>query len=78
MEASMLVASLLRNRIPALLAERDMKIADLQRLTLLSYPSVYSVVKSTHVDDRKISTMQKIANALGVQVGDLYDPNEAR
>ena len=68
----MIVAEILKNRIPGLLAERDWSISDLQRRSGLSYPATLRLAKDTHIGDAiQIGTLRRIAAALGVSIGDL-------
>lgn len=65
-----------KNKIPMLLKEADLSISDLQRLTNLSYPGVHSLAskKVREISPRtEIGTLQVIADALAVQITDLFE-----
>lgn len=57
--------------LPVLLAERRMKVADLIRMTGISKSTVHKIYneQTTRID---FETMDKICEALEIQVGDLY------
>ena len=72
----MTVASVFKNRIPGILKIRDMKIADLQRSTGLSYPGLHNIAKEDAEDtiisdNTRLGTLRKICEALGVTLDDL-------
>ncbi len=64
--------------LPVLLAERRMKVADLIRMTGISKSTVHKIYneQTSRID---FDTMDKICEALDIQVGDLftYVPNES-
>lgn len=64
--------------LPVLLAERRMKVADLIRMTGISKSTVHKIYneQTSRID---FDTMDKICEALDIEVGDLftYVPNES-
>lgn len=73
----MLVASVIRNKIPALLKSRGLTISDLQRMTGLSYPTAYSLAKEKGSeiisDETRLGTLRQICEALEVTPNDLLE-----
>ncbi|CAM4129707.1 helix-turn-helix transcriptional regulator [Psychrobacter arenosus] len=63
--------------LPVLLAERRLKVADLIRMTGISKSTMHKIYneQTTRID---FETMDKICEALDIDVGDLYTyvPNE--
>ena len=63
--------------LPVLLAERRLKVADLIRMTGISKSTMHKIYneQTSRID---FETMDKICEALDIQVGDLftYVPNE--
>ena len=62
----------IRNRISRAMGERRLKIADLARLSGLSYQTVFDLYhgKARRID---LATLDKLCRALGVQVGELFE-----
>lgn len=64
--------------LPVLLAERRMKVADLIRMTGISKSTMHKIYneQTSRID---FETMDKICEALDIEVGDLftYVPNES-
>jgi len=71
----------LKNKIPGLLKERGISISELQRRAVLSYPTCYKIGADDAVtipDQLQVGTLRKVAEALGVSIGDLVEiANEA-
>jgi DNA-binding Xre family transcriptional regulator len=70
----MIMAEMLKNRIPAILKDRGMSISDLQRRTGLSWNAVYNIATSEEISDQtRIGTLQKISEALELPLGELVN-----
>lgn len=68
---------MIKSNLPVLLAERRLKVADLIRMTEISKSTMHKIYndQTTRID---FETIDKICEALDVQVGDLfqYVPNK--
>lgn len=68
---------MIKSNLPVLLAERRLKVADLIRMTDISKSTMHKIYndQTTRID---FETIDKICEALDVQVGDLfqYVPNK--
>ena len=68
---------MIKSNLPVLLAERRLKVADLIRMTDISKSTMHKIYndQTTRID---FETIDKICEALDVQVGDLflYEPNK--
>lgn len=63
----------LKNRIPELLAARDMTITQLQIKSGLGWTTIYKTATEPVIPDRTtIKTLHAVASVLGVSVSDLY------
>ena len=63
-----------RNRISEILDNRGLSISDLQRMTKMSYSSIYRFVTSPVItDDTKAGTLRRVAQALEVKVSELFE-----
>ena len=74
---SIKVFYMIKSNLPVLLAERRLKVADLIRMTDISKSTMHKIYndQTTRID---FETIDKICEALDVQVGDLflYEPNK--
>lgn len=74
---SIKVFYMIKSNLPVLLAERRLKVADLIRMTDISKSTMHKIYndQTTRID---FETIDKICEALDVQVGDLfqYVPNK--
>ena len=74
---SIKVFYMIKSNLPVLLAERRLKVADLIRMTDISKSTMHKIYndQTTRID---FETIDKICEALVVQVGDLfqYEPNK--
>jgi putative transcriptional regulator len=74
---SIKVFYMIKSNLPVLLAERRLKVADLIRMTDISKSTMHKIYndQTTRID---FETIDKICEALDVQVGDLfqYKPNK--
>lgn len=66
-----------RLRVPELLKEREMTVAEFARVTGLTYNTANSLARG-YYDRIGMSTIAAICDGLGVEPGELfvYDPNE--
>ena len=68
---------MIKSNLPVLLAERRLKVADLIRMTDINKSTMHKIYndQTTRID---FETIDKICEALDVQVGDLfqYEPNK--
>lgn len=68
---------MIKSNLPVLLAERRLKVADLIRMTDISKSTMHKIYndQTSRID---FETMDKICEALDVQVGDLFEyvPNQ--
>lgn len=62
----------MRNNIQKVLNEKNMTIAELGRRTGLHYGHLYGVVTKEDLSEVQIKTLKKIAEALEVNVDDLF------
>ena len=70
-------ATIIRNKIPGILAARKMSISDLQRESRLSWPSTYKVATlPVFPDTLNIGTLRRAAEALKLPVGDVVEFSE--
>ena len=62
---------MIKSNLPVLLAERRLKVADLIRMTDISKSTMHKIYndQTTRID---FETIDKICEALDVQVGDLF------
>ena len=63
----------MRNNIQKILNEKNMTIAELGRKTGLHYGHLYGVVTKEDLSEVQVKTLKKIAEALEVNVDDLFD-----
>ena len=63
---------MIKNHLPVLLAERRLKVADLIRMTDISKSTMHKIYndQTSRID---FETIDKICEALGVQVGDIFE-----
>jgi putative transcriptional regulator len=68
----MIESMTIRNRVSRAMGERRLKIADVARLSGLSYQTVWDLYhgKAQRID---LTTLDKLCRALGVQVGELFE-----
>ena len=68
---SIKVFYMIKSNLPVLLAERRLKVADLIRMTDISKSTMHKIYndQTTRID---FETIDKICEALDVQVGDLF------
>lgn len=72
-----MMALVWRNKIQKILTSRGMSISDLQKEAKMSYPAIHRLATSDVItDDTKAGTLRAIANALQVNVTDLFDEVE--
>ena len=63
----------MKNKIKDLLEEKNIKIIELSRMTGLHYGFVHDVVNRKDLQYTQLKTLRKIAEALDVNVSDLYE-----
>lgn len=63
---------MIKSNLPVLLAEKRLKVADLIRMTDISKSTMHKIYndQTTRID---FETIDKICEALEVQVGDLFE-----
>lgn len=63
---------MIKSNLPVLLAERRMKVADLIRMTNISKSTMHKIYndQTSRID---FETIDKICEALDVQVGDIFE-----
>ncbi|UTO05449.1 helix-turn-helix transcriptional regulator [Moraxella sp. FZLJ2107] len=63
---------MIKSNLPVLLAQRRLKVADLIRMTGISKSTVHKIYndQTTRID---FETIDKICEALDVQVGDIFE-----
>ena len=73
---SIKVFYMIKSNLPVLLAERRLKVADLIRMTDISKSTMHKIYndQTTRID---FETIDKICEALDVQVGDLFQIGRA-
>jgi predicted transcriptional regulator len=65
---------MVRRRLQKLLTERDLKVIHLAYLSDVSDATIYNILNGA---DPKLSTIARIARALGLKTSDLIDNDEA-
>lgn len=63
---------MINNRLPLILAERKLRVADVVRQTGISKTTLHKIYKdeSTQID---FDTIDKLCNFLGVKMGDIFE-----